>query len=403
MSKSTAATASRQSAKPDKPRPDFPLFPHATRRWAKKIKGRMHYFGPWADSDGALRKYLEQKDYLEAGMKPPAANDGRLTVRELCNRFLNSKRCQLDTRELSPLTFHEYVAACKLVVKELHGERAVDDLRPEDFERMKSRFPRTWGPHRRGKMIQMIRTVVKYAMDEDLVEKTIKVGKQFKKPTKTVQRIHRAKVGKRMFAAAEIHALLGKASVQMRAMILLGINCGYGNTDVATLPVDALDLVGGWATFARPKTGIPRRCPLWKETAEALRIVLAKRPTPKEPADAKLVFLTRCGHPWARAIQTPEEDGSIKVTYDDALSKEMPKLIKAAGMEQRRGTRFYALRHGTETIGGEAKDPPALDLVMGHADPSMGAVYREEIGDDRLRAVTDHIRTWLFSAAKTVQ
>src|SRR5215470_9161818 len=97
---STPFASPSKPAKPNKPYPDFPLFPHATGRWAKKISGQMHYFGPWADPDGALAKYLEQKDFLHAGRKPREVSDG-ITVKELCNKFLNAKRALVESGELT--------------------------------------------------------------------------------------------------------------------------------------------------------------------------------------------------------------------------------------------------------------------------------------------------------------
>src|SRR6516165_694505 len=102
-SKSTAPASSGKPAKPSKPRPDFPLFPHATGRWAKKIRGKMHYFGPWSDPDGALTKYLEEKDHLHAG-RTPRQDPQTLSVKGLANLFLNGKNEAVIRGELSPRT-----------------------------------------------------------------------------------------------------------------------------------------------------------------------------------------------------------------------------------------------------------------------------------------------------------
>lgn len=91
--------------KPAKPYPEVPLYPHATGRWAKRIGGRLHYFGPWDDPEGALQRYLDQRDDLHAGRKPRLKDEG-LTVRELLNRFLTGKKRLVDAGELVPLMGH---------------------------------------------------------------------------------------------------------------------------------------------------------------------------------------------------------------------------------------------------------------------------------------------------------
>src|SRR5436190_8137881 len=132
-------------AKPKKPYPDFPLFPHATRRWAKKIRGKMHYFGPWEDPDGALKKYLEQKDALHSGRKPREVSAG-VTVKELCNRFLNTKQVMVDSGELAKRSWQDYKDACDLAVSHFGKNRLVVDLDPDDFATLRAAMAKRWGP-----------------------------------------------------------------------------------------------------------------------------------------------------------------------------------------------------------------------------------------------------------------
>ena len=64
-----------------------------------------------------------------------------------------------------------------------------------------------------------------------------------------------------MFTAMEAHSLINRADEVLHPMILLGIYGGMGNTDVAELPLDAVDLHEGWIDYPRPKTEVPRPLP----------------------------------------------------------------------------------------------------------------------------------------------
>jgi integrase len=379
-------------AKPAKPRPDFPLFAHASGRWAKKIRGVTHYFGPWADPDGALKKYLEQKDALHAGRKPRESTDG-LAVRDLCRQFLAAKRALVESGELARRSYQDYEDACDLIYAHFGGGRAVADLGPDDFAALRRKLAKKWGPVTLGNVIQRIRVAFKFACDDGLIDRPVRYGQAFKRPSRKVVRVERARKGPKLFTAEEVRRLLGlppwrpAAGVQVEAMIWLGVNCGLGNSDCGHLPLAAVDLDAGMIDFPRPKTGIPRRCPLWPETVAALRAALAARPEPKKAEHAGLVFITKYGLPWAK----DSEKGA-----DQTLAKEFGKLLRALGINGRKGIGFYTLRHTFRTVADESKDQPAVDYIMGHEVPHMSSVYRETISDERLRAVVGHVRAWLF-------
>jgi integrase len=382
----TAAALPNKPSRPSKPRPDFPLFPHAAGVWAKKIRGKLYYFGPWDDPDGALKKYEEQAEDLHAG-RTPRPDPTAVTVKDVCNDFIDAKQDLVDNGELSPRTLVNYKRSCETLLAQAGKGRLMADLGPDDFAKLRKRLADANGPHRLRLEMQCVRCVCKFAFDAGLIDRPVRYGAAFKLPSMKTLRLHRAKQGPRLFTAEEIRRLIGAASAQVKAMILLGINCGYGNADCGTLPLSAVDLDRGVIDHPRPKTGIPRRCVLWPETATAIKEALAQRPQPKDTANANLVFVTRWGDCWTKA------------TDNCAITKETSKLLKALGINGRKRLGFYTLRHTFRTVADEAKDQPAADYIMGHEVPHMSSVYRETISDARLKAVADHVHAWLFPPA----
>ena len=381
MSQNSSTTAGK--SKPAKPHPDFPLFAHAGGVWAKKIRGRLHYFGAWSDPQAALEKWLREKDYLLAGRKPPAEIDpDALTVRRLCNLFLESRERRVESGELSPITLADYIGIAKHVVEHFGKDAIVEHLAPSDFAAFRAKLAKGRNLKSLEGMIAYSRAIFNYADKNGLLERPLSKiwGVEFAKPTRTAL-VKLSNKTQRLFTADEIRKLIDAADGQLKAMIMLGINGGIGNTDIALIRFG--NIVSGWLTLPRNKTGKSRRIPLWQETIDAIEQAKKSRPTPKDEADNDLLFVTKYGRSW------------LPDAKHFPLGAEFAKLRKRCGITGR-GKSFYTLRHTLQTVGDETRDFVAVSSIMGHAGTSISDHYREKIGDDRLQAVTDHVHQWLF-------
>ena len=224
MDKSSQSASRRKAgeSRPAKPYAGFPLFPHATGRWAKKIRGRLVYFGRWRDApDGgwqtALDLYQRRRDDLHCGRVPRLPSNG-LTLRELANRFLTAKQRLVDSGDIVSRTFRDYYEVCARMVSHFGAQRAVGEIRAEDFEAFRADIAKTRGPVALANDITRVKMCFKWGFDSGLLDTPIRYGQSFQKPSRATLRKSRADRGPRMFTAADIRRMLDGASVPQRRL-----------------------------------------------------------------------------------------------------------------------------------------------------------------------------------------
>ena len=184
----------------------------------------------------------------------------------------------------------------------------------------------------------------------------------------------------RALTAEEIRAILEIASVKMKAVILLSINGGFNNSDIAQLGLKLFNPMPDLLVYPRRKTFFMRQTPLWDETREAIAAWIAERPRSNETQ----LFLTSQNLPYGH-------DGK-----NNHISRNFKRLLDTLNIYSP-GKNFGALRTMFADIGKEVNDDTAVKALMGHSDGSMMYEnYAKGVFLPRLKKVTDHVHDWLF-------
>ena len=401
-----------KAAKPTWPYPSqVVMTAHASGQWCKKIRGKIHYFGRWDDQDAALALYQAIGPDLHAG-RTPRQVAGNITnavlVRDVANAFVEAKTDALDADAIGSNTWRDYKHITDFVVQHLLKTRRVVDLGPRDFADLRAAAAKHYGPHTVGKLVVITRMIFRHAYDTDLITEPMRFGDAFRKPGRKQIRKVRARAGRQVFERDEcrdiIHGVITSArrSHHLYAMILLGINLGFGQSDCSGLALDHVrlnDRRGPVIDFPRPKTGEPRTGPLWPITAAALQRVIAERQSPRASVIADVgfggpVFVTNHGYTYCRDRVSRVGGVIDKTSRSDMITPDFDRLRRLIGLKD--APAFYGLRHTFRTIADAAGDQHAIHRIMGHALPGMSDVYVEDISVDRCRKVANHVHDWLF-------
>ena len=361
-------TNSKRKTRSDK----FPLSLHATGQYCKKVKGRFYYFGK--DRRVALERYIEQAPYLHGLRKPrdnPEGDD--ISIRMLCNLYLEHQNLNVQTGQITGVHHKDQVNSLQLLARFLGPCRLVSEISTLDLQNYKKKLLKSYGSaHRVNLNIAIAKAMFHWAKKNEVIENNpnidalskVKVG-QRKKPT---------------FNLEQIRQLLDVADDQMRAMILLGLNCGFGCTDCAELAWENLDLAKRRTSLSRKKTGVDRNLVLWPETVQALQGL---------PRLGELVFYTSRGNACVRTIAKAGKDGVVKYSSDNFISKKFSKLLKKADIEVERGVGFYTLRRTAATLAARSGDPFAVQRLLGHADLKMATTYVQDVSEQTDRVINN--------------
>ncbi len=344
-------------------------------QWRRIYRGKPYYFGTWDDPKAAFERWKAEWPLITGGnAEDRKAPTGSATVHGVCTEFLNSYEAKVARGDRSNRSYRVYREIGAKLVKLLGQSTYVSQLTPRLFGRVMEKISAEWGVHRRTNFVVYTRAIFKWAKDSRLIDRLPEYGPDFRAPPRAIIRQHKQATKRTRLTPDDLVMLLGAADPQMRLMILLGISCGFGPTDVATLRAADVNLNTKLIDYTRHKTAMPRVSPLWPHAVDLFRSIL--RP------GRDLVFI--------------QESSRFRGwDYNDELvTKQFRRLVQWLGIN----ASFYDLRRTFATVANGARDKDAARVIMGQRVESVFDDYVQDASPvpvERLTAVSDYVRAWV--------
>lgn len=362
--------------------PDFVLSYHKpTKQFYKTKNGKRHTYG--GDPVQAKLDFDRYWSYDSQGL--PRPDVGGITVHKLIDLWLDDREGDIGakSRGIQQSTWNQYKAVGDFIRGMFSAQMTVRQMTPLEFTKLHRALERRYGtsPSVFKRIVTIACMPWRWGFVNGKIDQ-VRMGSRFKPPGQEDIDQARADRGRQDYTASEVRAILDAANPTLRAAVLLGVNGGYTQKEVAELRASWLDRDAGVFDHPRGKTKAHRRVPLWPETLEAIEAMPKNKPNAKARG---LLFVTREGKPYHQELPT----------RIDGIGQMFNRTTKKLGIKLEQSG-FGKLRATHRTVSDEVLDDNAAKIVMGHKMKGVDPNYIRRIGEDRLRAIVDHVHDWLF-------
>ncbi len=314
------------------------------------------------------------------GFKQTAAPTDKLeTIRNLVDAYLALRRAQVDNGDISVAMYSDdyyqlenFAAYCEKVKR----TRLSEVVTPDHLAAHRASFSggnkvTLWHS------VKAVKRVLVWGWRQERVDSLPRNLDDYAK-------VERPKPAPKFFTVDEVKTLQASATPRMRLYILLALNGGFTQIDIATLTHGMIDWEAGIISRDRNKTSVPQGCKLWVSTLALLR----QEATKPRANGNNLVLISEEGNPLA--YETVTESG--KHSKVDSIRSAFGRLKLKCKMKDNRGFKTFR-KTGADAIARRYQTQPQLvDLYLAHSVNGMRKHYANQYFDELYKA-TDWLAT----------